>query len=185
MQFLSINLALLPAGLLLVFPLQLPGAVLRRKADSKKVESESREWSSTLHQRMQLGILKVHAVSECCFLHTVLSQVMKKIRELKSNQGEITFPGSPGQVEVGAGSPDSLPLSESSWWLWLQHLSHPRGFYSCSHQSPFPLPSPLQSIDRCRYHDLSPRLLATMFCLVFSRVTFMLTRLHEILQLLL
>ena len=106
-------------------------------------------------------------------------------RELKSSQGEITFPGSPGQVEVGAGSPDSLPLSESSWWFWLQHLSHPRGFYSCSHQSPFPLPSPLQSIDWCRYHDLSPRLLATMFCLVFSRVTFMLTRLHEILQLLL
>ena len=77
------------------------------------------------------------------------------------------------------------PLSESSWWLWLRRLSHPHGFYSCSHQSPFPLPSPLQSIAWCRCHDLSPRLLATMFCLVFSRVTFMLTRLHEILQLLL
>ena len=77
------------------------------------------------------------------------------------------------------------PLSESSWWLWLQRLSHPHGFYSCSHQSPFPLSSPLQSVAWCRCRDLSPRLLATMFCLVFSRVTFMLTWLHEILQLLL
>ena len=76
------------------------------------------------------------------------------------------------------------PLSKSSWWLWLWHLSHPRGFYSRS-QNPFPLPSPLQSITRCWCPDLSPGLLATMFCLVFSRVTFTLTWLREIPQLLL
>lgn len=75
------------------------------------------------------------------------------------------------------------PLSESSWWL--RHLSHPRGFCSHSHQGPFPLPSPLQSTARCWCRDLSPGLLATTFCLFFSRVTFTLTRLREIPQLLL
>lgn len=37
---------------------------LRRKADSKKVESESREWSSTSIRECNWGFSKVHAVSE-------------------------------------------------------------------------------------------------------------------------